>query len=120
MVFGAIGSFHDYLLSLKFLLGAPSFSHAGGKRHRRNRQNRCPELQGEKRLVLRFPNERPEATQRAPHRDPRQDENSRGRLPSGEAESRPDHNRSANKGDWIIPRRNFKLSAKDEATEQHE
>src|SRR5437764_1473358 len=75
MIFGAIGTFDDYLLSLKFFLNTPPFSHAGGKRHRSNRQHRCPGLQDEKRLVLGFPNERSEAMQRLPHRDRKKDKN---------------------------------------------
>src|SRR5206468_11375393 len=120
MVFGTIGGFHDRLLLLKLFLNAPSLGHTSRKCHRRNRQHRYPPLQGEKRLVLCFPKEWPEAMQRSPHRDRGQNEKSRGRFALGKAERGPNYNVSANERYWITSGRNFKPPAKDDAAQQHQ
>src|SRR5207244_4169757 len=77
-----------------------------------------PPLQREKRLIFRSPDEWTEAMQRPPHRDRRQDENSRGSFALCKAEGCPNHNRSANESDWIISGGNGKPSAKDHPAQQ--
>src|SRR6478672_2802707 len=120
MVFGAICRFHDALLLLELFLNAPSLSHASGKCHRRDYEHGYPQLQSDQRLIFRFSDERAEATQRSPHRDYGQNENTRSRFALTKAKRRPNHDGAANESDGIIPGRNFKPPTKDDTAEQHE
>src|SRR5215472_17958080 len=108
MILGAVRCFDDALLLLEFFFDAPSFSHASGKRHRRDCEHGYPQLQRDQRLIFRFPNERPEAMQRSPNRDHGQYENARSSFEWSEAKGRPNHDWATNKGDGIIPGGNLK------------
>src|SRR6266568_2831822 len=95
------------------LLSPPAFRHARGKRHCSNGEHSRPGLQSKKRLVFRFPDEWAETVQCAPNRDRRENENARCGFALRKAEGNPNHNRSGDESDWIIPGRNCKPSAKD-------
>src|SRR6266480_4916080 len=94
-------------------LSLSAFRHGGGKRHRSNGEHSRPGLQSKKRLVFRFPDEWPETMQCAPNRDRRENEDARSGFALRKAEGHPNHNRSGDESDWIIPGRNCKPSAKD-------
>src|SRR5215472_7814416 len=102
MVLCTIRRLDDPFLLLELVLDTASLSHAGGKRHRRNGQHGCPRLHGKKGLILSSANEWPETAHCSPHSYDREHENTRGSFPLGEAERRPNHDRSANESDWII------------------
>src|SRR5205823_14571107 len=95
MVFGPVGCFNDGLLLQERLLSSPAFRHASRKRHRSNGEHSRPGLQSEKGLVFRFPDEWPEAMQRAPNRDGWKNENAGRRLTLEDTEGRKSQDRSA-------------------------
>src|SRR6476646_7337189 len=99
MVFGAISGFDNAFLLLKFVFDKPSLSHAGGKCHSGYGEHCCPRVHSEQRLILTLTNEWPKAAHCSPHRYCRQNENTRGSFALGEAESGPNHDRTANKSD---------------------
>src|SRR5262249_52310189 len=102
MVLSPICRFDHAFLLLKLLLDTPSLSHAGGKCHRRDGQNGCPRLHGQKRLILGFTSKWAKTTHCPPHRYYGQNESTRGSFALSEAEGGPDHNRAANKSDGVV------------------